>query len=127
LANFQYERNLRRQLVLVRGQGHNFYYVSGLWVIFLFINFSVPPFLSLLGELEVVIALFSFNCYYFFILGLVIFFVAAYCVYCFRTMVHGIVAPLKSTLGEQDMIYLILIFHFFPLIFLVFKIDLLFL
>jgi len=69
LANFHYERNLTRQLLLVRGQGQLFYFTSIFWVLFLFANFSVPPFLRLFGELEILIGLFMFDFLNVFVLG----------------------------------------------------------
>jgi len=66
LANFNYEQNFSRQLLLNRGQGNLFYIIRRFWVLFLMANFSVPPFLRLLGELPILLGLFRYNYFFFF-------------------------------------------------------------
>jgi len=125
LANFNYEQNLRRQVVLNRGQGQNFIWMRIFWCLFLFINFSIPPFLNLIGEVEVLVILISVNFQYFWVASFLIILVAAFCVYAFRTIIQGKSSLIKVRFGEIEMFFLIMFFHFWPLFFLVLKIDLL--
>jgi hypothetical protein len=90
----------------------------------LFINFSVPPFLNLIGELEVLVILLSFSWAYFLLGGFIVLLVAAYCVYCFRMLVHGSGSFSKSIIGEGEIIFFVCIIHLFPLLFLTIKVDL---
>nr|AHZ34685.1 NADH dehydogenase subunit 4 [Pseudobiotus spinifer] len=126
LANINYERHLTRQLSIVRGQVSVFYYFSLLWVVFLMINFSVPPFLTLWGEASVIFGAFWLNYFFFFFLGLNMFLVSYFCMYCFSTLIHGRVSGYKSSLGETSVNFIVLLFHFSPLIGLVLNVGVLF-
>lgn len=124
LVNFVYEKTHSRQLLFMRGQLNYFYIVVVFWVLFLFVNFAVPPFLRLLGELPVIIIIFRVNFFFFFFLGLIIFFVAIFCIYVYSTIVLGRKTRNVRFLGERENLFLILIVHFFPLRAGVFKIIL---
>jgi len=105
LANYQFEQRGSRQILLIRGQRSIFYFMRFFWVIFFFINFAVPPFLNLVGELLLLTALFSRSWLYFFPLSFLVFLVGAFCVYAFRVLVHGSVSFSKRGTGELDIFF----------------------
>jgi len=123
LVNFIYERNLTRQLLVSRGQIAVFYYVASFWFLFLVINFGAPPFLNLLGEILILFNTGGMRPYFLFVFGLVRFFVAAYCMFLFRVLLHGHMFKFFVFFMEIERIFLVVFFHFFPLIMLVFKIE----
>ena len=123
LANFNYEQNFSRQLLLNRGQGNLFYIIRRFWVLFLMANFSVPPFLRLLGELPILLGLFRYNYFFFFFLGLVVLIVSYFSVYLFRVLIHGRTVFFFTLVGELDIYFLMIISHFFPLLFFSMKVS----
>jgi NADH-ubiquinone oxidoreductase chain 4 len=124
LVNFMYERNLTRQLMVSRGQIMIFYYVASFWFLFLAINFGAPPFLNLLGEILILFNTGLIRPYVMLVFGLVRFFVAAYCMFLFRTLLHGQIFKFFVFFIEMDGVFLVFFFHLFPLIILVLKIEL---
>lgn len=123
LVNFVYERNLTRQLIVSRGQIAVFYYVAAFWFLFLAINFGAPPFLNLLGEILILFNTGVVSPYLLLIFGLIRFFVAAYCIFLFRTLLHGQMFKFFAFYAEMDSVFLVFFFHFFPLLMLVLKIE----
>jgi len=121
LVNFMYERNLTRQLIISRGQIMVYYYVSIFWFLFLAINFGAPPFLNLLGEIIILFNTGLVSPYMLFIFGLISFFVAAYCIFLFRTLLHGQIFKFFVFFMEIDIVFLVFFFHLFPLVMLIFK------
>lgn len=67
MVNVNYERNLSRQLVLLRGNINYFWMIYVFWFLFLIINFRVPPFLSLFGELFIFFILYSDFFFFFYL------------------------------------------------------------
>lgn len=123
LVNFMYERNLTRQIVVSRGQVAVFYYVASFWFLFLAINFGAPPFLNLLGEILILFNTGVASPYFLFVFGLIRFFVAAYCIFLFRTLLHGQIFKFFAFFIELDSVFLVFFFHLFPLVLLVFKME----
>jgi len=119
LVNTQYERILRRQLIVVRGRFGSAFILSVFWFFFLVINLRAPPFLSLFGEIPIFFFVFLCRAELIIILGLTRFFVAYYCLYLYRTVVHGASFKSLGFLFEEELTLVVLIYHFLPLIFLV--------
>lgn len=122
LVNFFYERSFSRQLVAVKGQ--RFIIGIGLWLFFfLVINFSAPPFLNLFGELFVISQLVAIRKKFFFLLLLLGLRVAYFCVFLFRQIFHGEVSLNYFCLSFLDSQHFVLLCHFLPSFFLIFKLE----
>lgn len=125
-SNLNYEQECSRQMLILRGQGGKFYYFRIIWRLLLLVNFAVPPFLRVLGELNILIGLFWLNYFFFFFLGSTILAVSLFCVYIFRVIIHGSSMFNKVLLGEYDLSFLISFIHLIPLFMLSFFLCLFF-
>ena len=124
--NLNYEQEYSRQILVLRGQRGKFYYLRVIWRLLLLVNFAVPPFLSVLGELNILIRLFWLNFFFFFFLGGIMLIVSLFCVYVFRVIIHGSSMFNKVLLGEYDLSFLIRVVHLVPLLALSFFLTLFF-
>lgn len=115
LVNFHYERNIRRQLIVTRGQRNLFFYIIIFWFLFLAVNFRAPPFLNLWGELGVFFSV-AENNYIVFLIGIIRFIVAAYCVYIYRVILHGHGFKFMRFIGSMDIVFVLSLWHLTPLV-----------
>lgn len=122
LRGVSYQVFNTRQIFLIRGLQNLARWVSLFWILGLVINFSVPPFLSLMGEFPIFFSLYSFRWGWFFVLGVLIFFVSYYCVYLFRVIIHGTPSKRNARFLDYDMFYLLGFAHVIPLRILVINI-----
>ena len=123
LVNFHYERTFSRQIFNNRGLFILYSLISSLWFFFLVVNFSAPPFISLIGEIAIYIVSLIKHVSFILILGFTRFVVASFCVYLFTVVVHGGFSKMLVLQAETDVVYLVLIFHLIPCFFLVFTLD----
>lgn len=123
LVNFSYERTLTRQIVVSRGQLNYYYFVVVFWFVFLSINFGAPPFLNLFGEILILFGLVVFNFSYLLLFGTISFFVASYCLYLYSSVAHGHCYKFLVFFLEIERVFLIFIFHSFPILFFVIKME----
>jgi len=127
LVGYHYERRTRRQVILSRGFRILSYFMGVYWFFFLRANFAAPPFIRLLGELSIFISLIFLGKFILFVLGFIRFFVAAYCIFVYRNIFHGISYKHLGFAVEVDFYFFVLNFHLIPLIFFVLKLDFFFL
>lgn len=104
-----------RQIFLIRGCQNLARRISFFWILGLVINFSVPPFLRLMGEFPIFFSLYSHTWVWFFVLGMLIFFVSYFCVYLFRVIVHGGSRKKNVRFFDYDVFYLLGLIHVIPL------------
>ncbi|BAV58168.1 NADH dehydrogenase subunit 4 (mitochondrion) [Ramazzottius varieornatus] len=123
LVNFHYERSYSRQIFNNRGQFIFFGMLMSFWFLFLAINFSAPPFLSLVGELGVFISSFGKDLTYMYVLGLASFVVAAFCIYLFSVVIHGLGLKHYILQVEMDLNFFVLSYHFLPALLMVLLLD----
>nr|ARH54151.1 NADH dehydrogenase subunit 4 [Bromius obscurus] len=125
LANLNYERLLSRSLYLNKGMMMVLPNLSFWWFIFCIMNMAAPPSMNLLGEIFLINSLVSYNINLMIFLGLASFLSAAYSLYLFSYIQHGLIysSIFSFHLGFIRE-YILLFLHFFPLIFLVVKSDL---
>jgi NADH-ubiquinone oxidoreductase chain 4 len=123
LVNFLYERNLTRQLLVIRGGISFSYFIVVFWFLFLVVNFGAPPFLSVYGELLVLFGLVRVRWLLVLVFGILRFLVAYYCIFFFSRVLHGHVFKYISFSNSVESGYLIRVFHFYPLVGLVLKIE----
>ena len=123
LVNFHYERTFSRQIFNNRGQLVFFKFIGVFWLLLLSVNFSAPPFISLVGEILIFICCLIIDVVFLVILGFVSFIVAGFCIYLFRVLLHGVISKSKIVQLENDINFLNLFFHFIPCLFIVFLLD----
>ena len=121
LTGLNYQSYFTRQIVVLRGQANCKRVLSLIWVFALVANFSVPPFLGLLGELSFIWILFSLDFFYMFILGVVLYLVSYCCVYMLRVVVHGQNWGGMSTVLESEASYIVCVIHLLPVLLLTAK------
>ena len=125
IVNFFYERSHTRQIILLRGQINFFLQIRYWWFLFLIVNFSVPPFMTLLGESLILLQITHLSLV-FISLGLFVrFFVAVFCIYLFSSTRHGKISGRLGVVAENKTVYIVLYLHLFPLLALVLKLEVL--
>nr|YP_010175645.1 NADH dehydrogenase subunit 4 [Corythoxestis sunosei]QSL98905.1 NADH dehydrogenase subunit 4 [Corythoxestis sunosei] len=124
LANINYERLHSRSLVINKGLMNLMPSLSLWWFLFLSSNMSAPPSLNLLGEISLMNSLMSWSFFTMIFLMLLSFFSAAYSLYLYSYMQHGLYYNgLYSFYMGSSREYLILFLHWIPLNFIIFKVD----
>nr|QHR79509.1 NADH dehydrogenase subunit 4 [Gynanisa maja] len=124
LANINYERLNSRSMYLNKGL-MNFMPSMGLWwFLILSSNMAAPPSLNLMGEISLINSLMSWSYFSMIMLMLISFFSAGYSLYLFSFTQHGKFYPgVYSFYTSMIREYLLLFLHWFPLNFLVLKVD----
>ena len=124
LSGQRYDQIFSRQLLISRGRLKIFLCSSIFWILFLLVNFSVPPFLRIFGELFVIGGLFWVNFFFWAVSGLNIMVVSFFCIYFFMVSIHGRLNFFKSLIPEVDLLFMLRVLHFVPLVGLVLKLIL---
>nr|QRC76515.1 NADH dehydrogenase subunit 4 [Lycostomus sp. YXY-2021] len=127
LANLSYERVGSRSFFLNKGFMNLLPNLSLWWFLFSSFNMAAPPSFNLLGEIMLINSIVSWGYISIFTLMLMSFFCASYCLYLYSFSQHG---KLYSGLYSFHLVnireYLLLFFHFIPLILLSLSCDLIF-
>lgn len=89
LTNVCYERVGSRRLYLVKGIIHLLPKMSIWWFLFCAMNMACPPSLNLLSEIGLINSILRWRSYRIFLLIIIGFFVAGYCLYLFSFSQHG--------------------------------------
>jgi len=124
LVNIYYEQNNSRQIILSGGQ-NSIRIFSIWWILFLIVNFAAPPFLRVFGEILIVVQVVFWRGILSFIVLAARFFVAAFCLFTFRSVLHGEGFEQNRAYRSPDIWFLVIIYHFFPLVFLVYSLSVL--
>nr|QHR79483.1 NADH dehydrogenase subunit 4 [Gonimbrasia belina] len=124
LVNISYERLSSRSMYLNKGL-MNFMPSMGLWwFLILSSNMAAPPSLNLMGEISLINSLMSWSYFSMIMLMLISFFSAGYSLYLFSFTQHGkFYQGMYSFYSGTVREYLMLFLHWFPLNFLVLKMD----
>nr|YP_004935049.1 NADH dehydrogenase subunit 4 [Siphonaria gigas]AEQ93915.1 NADH dehydrogenase subunit 4 [Siphonaria gigas] len=89
LAYFTYEKCHTRSIPYIKGFLQLYPALSLFWFVLCCVNMAAPPSINLVGELMVVPALFSSSVFLVVIMGLMVFFSAAYNMYLYTSVNHG--------------------------------------
>lgn len=125
IVNFFFERSFSRQIVSLRGEINLFYGLGFWWFLFLAINFSAPPFLSLIGELLVFFQGNLVDCFLIFLFIAISLFVAYFCIFVYRRVLHGKSFFHWGQMTPDDSLFLTLGFHIAPPSLLILKSEIL--
>lgn len=115
LVNIIYERLHSRRLLIIKGLINLFPSLSLWWLLGCFSNFSVPPSLSLFGEIFLIIIIIRYSKILLIIIVIVFFFRACYSIYIYIYRNHGVRVKLIRLRIITICEYLILILHWVPL------------
>jgi len=118
-----YEKRYSRQIVLQSGNINMYAGLRFWWFIFLAINFSAPPFVRLIGEVFIFFFSLSLNIRYVLILIGAGFFVAFFCIFFYRAIIHGKSSKSLHLLLVRDIFFFVLFVHLFPGFFLISKLE----
>nr|UYB78465.1 NADH dehydrogenase subunit 4 [Alectorobius mimon] len=123
LANMFYERVFTRSMILLKGLGIFFPYVSFWWFLFIGVNMAAPPSMNLGGEILLIGSLVKWSFLVIVPLGVAMFLSAGYSLYMYSFLNHGkgwvIYSVSSISLREIYLMFL----HFFPLVFWVLKME----
>nr|UGS80394.1 NADH dehydrogenase subunit 4 [Lachesilla picticeps] len=116
LTNVCYERVGSRSFLFIKGMISFMPKISLWWFLFCAMNMAAPPSLNLLGEIGLINSLVSWSWLSMLSLGLMGFFVAAYCLYLFSFSQHGkYLESVYSFCTNSVREFLILFLHWMPL------------
>nr|YP_010177778.1 NADH dehydrogenase subunit 4 [Ripeacma umbellata]QST15497.1 NADH dehydrogenase subunit 4 [Ripeacma umbellata] len=124
LANINYERLHSRSLFINKGMMNFMPSMSMWWFLLMSSNMAAPPSLNLIGEISLINSLVSWSWVSMIMLMLISFFSAGYSLYLYSYTQHG-----KNFEGIYSFYmgvsreYLLLMLHWLPLNFMVFKVD----
>lgn len=124
LANIIYERTHSRSLIINKGL---IIFIPGLsffWFLLCANNISSPPSLNLLGEIYLIIRIFGWDNFTFVFLIFASFISCCYRIYLYSMTQHGFMySGLLKLSSVKIREYILIIFHWFPLNFLLLKFD----
>nr|ALO71140.1 NADH deshydrogenase subunit 4 [Stenus comma] len=128
LVNIVYERLHSRSFFILKGMINLMPSMSMWWFLFCACNMSAPPSLNLLSEIMMLMGMMSWSKSLILMLMLLCFFSASYSLFLYSYSQHG-----KSNLSLYNFSiglvseYLLMFLHWFPLNFLIIKMDIFFL
>jgi len=127
LANVNYESIHSRGLLINKGLINIYSSITIWWFLFCAFNIAAPPSLNLVGELILIISGLSVSWIFRFCLGIIRFLAGAYSLYLYTRVQHGKILSLYcSLLNYNSRIFILFFIHFFPLIFFVLKLNVLY-
>lgn len=119
ITYFTYEKVNTRRITYLKGLLQVYPILRFFWFFLCCVNIAAPPTLNLLSELFIVPCLFSISLWIIIVIGILVFFRAAYNMYLYTSLNHGILK--NYSLPSKDLKsfeILSLTIHTFPLIFL---------
>nr|YP_009480301.1 NADH dehydrogenase subunit 4 [Reticulinasus faini]AIZ58551.1 NADH dehydrogenase subunit 4 [Reticulinasus faini] len=123
LANILYERFFTRSMILLKGVGILFPFISFWWLVFVGINMAVPPSMNLGGEIFLIGSLIKWSFLVIIPLAILMFLSASYSLYLYSFLNHGKGWVIFSVnMVNYREIYLMFM-HFLPLILWILKMD----
>lgn len=123
LANFMYERFYTRRILLLKGLGLIFPFLSLWWFLFCVINMAAPPSINFVSEVVLLGRMIKYSLFFLLVLFFLSFFRACYSLYMYRYTQHGrgwVVFGVKI-ISERE--YLLIFLHFIPLVIWILKIE----
>nr|YP_010934987.1 NADH dehydrogenase subunit 4 [Ornithodoros improvisus]WKW52635.1 NADH dehydrogenase subunit 4 [Ornithodoros improvisus] len=124
LANFYYERFYTRSMLLLKGVGIVFPFLSIWWFLFSIINMAAPPSMNLGGEIFLIGSVIKWSFLSLIPLGLISFLGAGYSLYMYSYLNHGKGWIMSGVHMVSLREMLLMTFHFIPLVLWMFKMEL---
>nr|YP_010937289.1 NADH dehydrogenase subunit 4 [Ixodes ornithorhynchi]WKW95246.1 NADH dehydrogenase subunit 4 [Ixodes ornithorhynchi]WKW95259.1 NADH dehydrogenase subunit 4 [Ixodes ornithorhynchi] len=123
LANFMYERFYTRSMLMLKGVGKLFPNLGFWWFVMSISNMSAPLTMNLLGEVLLMGGLMKMSMFFVFPLMVISFVSAGYSLYMFSYIYHGDGWTIFSVKMIEMREYMVMMFHFFPMIIWVMKME----
>uniref|UniRef100_UPI0030FE26A8 NADH dehydrogenase subunit 4 n=1 Tax=Ixodes trianguliceps TaxID=347913 RepID=UPI0030FE26A8 len=123
LGNMMYERFYTRSIMLLKGLGKIFPNLSLWWFFLSVVNMSAPPSMNLFGEIFLFGSLLKFSIFFIYPLMMISFISACYSLYMYSYINHGDGWSLWSVSMISMREYLLMFFHFSPLLIWVLKME----
>nr|YP_054513.1 NADH dehydrogenase subunit 4 [Ixodes uriae]BAD27249.1 NADH dehydrogenase subunit 4 [Ixodes uriae] len=123
LANYMYERFFTRSLMLLKGLGKIFPNLSLWWFLMSVVNMSAPLSMNLFGEIFLIGGLMKYSLWMMVPLGIISFISAGYSLYLYSYTQHGDGWVLYSVKMIEIREYMVMLFHFFPMILWIMKME----
>lgn len=122
LANLSYERLINRRILINKGLIIFIPRLTLWWFLICSSNIAAPPSLNLLREISLLNSILNWNLINLFLLRLLSFFRAAYCLFLYSISQHGILYSLVYSYSSRKIReFLLLFLHWIPLNFLILK------
>nr|ARH54164.1 NADH dehydrogenase subunit 4 [Calvia decemguttata] len=124
LVNLNYERFFSRSIYINKGMLNLVPFLSLWWFLLVISNMAAPPSLNLLGEILLINSLINYSYFCMFLLMMLSFFSAVYCLYLYSYSQHGLYFSglfsfMNINFRELNLIFL----HWFPLNLILLKSD----
>nr|YP_010350392.1 NADH dehydrogenase subunit 4 [Ixodes hirsti]UOK09873.1 NADH dehydrogenase subunit 4 [Ixodes hirsti] len=123
LANFMYERVFTRSIMLLKGIGKIFPNLSLWWFLMSVANMSAPLSMNLFGEIFLMGSLMKYSIWLMLPLGVISFVSAGYSLYMYSYTQHGEGWGIFSSKMIEMREFMIMMFHFFPMIVWLLKME----
>nr|QLD97188.1 NADH dehydrogenase subunit 4 [Ixodes simplex]QLD97201.1 NADH dehydrogenase subunit 4 [Ixodes simplex] len=123
LGNMLYERFFTRSVMLLKGMMKIFPSMSLWWFLFSIVNMSAPPSMNIFGEIFLMGGLLKFSLLFIFPLMITSFLSACYSLYMYSYINHGGGWVMWSIKPISIREYMLLFYHFYPLVVWVMKMD----
>nr|QIE12523.1 NADH dehydrogenase subunit 4 [Lemnia saucia] len=124
LVNLNYERFFSRSIYMNKGMLNLIPFLSLWWFLLVISNMAAPPSLNLLGEILLINSLMNYSFLCIFMLMLLSFFSAVYCLFLYSYSQHGVFfSGLYSFLNINFRELLLIILHWLPLNLILLKSD----
>nr|YP_009000446.1 NADH dehydrogenase subunit 4 [Argas miniatus]AHF21647.1 NADH dehydrogenase subunit 4 [Argas miniatus] len=123
LANFMYERFFTRSLMLLKGMGLLFPFLSMWWFLFCVVNMAAPPSMNFVAEIVLMSSMLKYSFFLLFLLFFLSFFSACYSLYMYSYTQHGKGWMMFSVSGINEREYMLMFLHFFPLVLWIMKME----
>nr|YP_010535488.1 NADH dehydrogenase subunit 4 [Alectorobius atacamensis]UYB78192.1 NADH dehydrogenase subunit 4 [Alectorobius atacamensis] len=124
LANMFYERFYTRSMILLKGMGIMFPYISLWWFLFMGINMAMPPSMNLGGEIMLIGSLIKWSFLVIIPLGMMMFLSASYSLYMYSYLNHGSGWVVYSVKVMNFREIFLMLLHFLPLVLWIMKMEL---
>jgi NADH-ubiquinone oxidoreductase chain 4 len=115
-----YERFFSRRMFVLKGSLFHVPFLGFWWFCFCVLNMGVPPSLSFVSEVYIVMGVGRYHFFSFFFVGLVLFFAGVYRIYLYVRVMHG--GRFFGHVSYSPVVreYLVFFCHFFPSLLIVF-------
>nr|YP_011021919.1 NADH dehydrogenase subunit 4 [Argas vulgaris]WQM44086.1 NADH dehydrogenase subunit 4 [Argas vulgaris] len=124
LANFMYERFFTRSMMLLKGLGMIFPFLSLWWFLFCVVNMGAPPSMNFFAEIMLMGSMLKYSFFLVVPLFFLSFFSACYSLYIYSYTQHGKGWIFFGVTMINTREYLLMFLHFFPLMIWVLKMEL---
>nr|QXT43919.1 NADH dehydrogenase subunit 4 [Neoseiulus womersleyi] len=123
MGNMYYERVSSRNLVMFKGVINLFPVLSIYWLLLIFINMGVPPFMNFMSEIILLMSLLKKSLFFIFFLSFMMMFTVFFCLSLFLNFGHGMLMEQGSMQEDSYLDLIIINLHLYFLFIYLWKIS----